>query len=86
MLKNVVNQLKNGMLSGTESHMNQVITLSVLYICIIVVALILQFTLIWSFFELEYFLVKRFVLLLPSAVLLLDDNLERRIRQIQSNM
>lgn len=80
IIKNVVTSLKSGLKTGTESHMNGVIDVSIAYISISFFAVLLQFTIIWTFFEIEYFLVKRFVLLLPSAVLLLDDNLERRIR------
>lgn len=44
-----------------------------------------QYLIVWQFYDHEYNIVKRFVLLLPVNTLLLDDNFERRVRMFYAN-
>ncbi|CAD8075108.1 unnamed protein product [Paramecium sonneborni] len=76
----LVTSLKEALLQATYSHMNQIVGLSVFLLVFQFFLFFLQFFILHKYYSEEYNLVKRYMLLLPSSTLLLDDNFERNIR------
>ncbi|CAK64039.1 unnamed protein product (macronuclear) [Paramecium tetraurelia] len=76
----LVSLLKEALLQATSSHMDQIIGLSVFLLVFQILIFLLQFFILHRYYTHEYQLVRRFMLLLPSSTVLLDDNFERNIR------
>ncbi|CAD8176313.1 unnamed protein product [Paramecium octaurelia] len=76
----LVASLKEALLQATFSQMDQIIALSVFLLVFQFVVFFIQYFVLHKYYTEEYNLVKRYMLLLPSSTLLLDDNFERNIR------
>ncbi|CAD8161279.1 unnamed protein product [Paramecium octaurelia] len=76
----LVSSLKEALLQATNSHMDQIVGLSVFLLVFQLFLFFLQYFIFHKYYSEEYNLVKRYMLLLPSSTLLLDDNFERNIR------
>ncbi|CAD8166698.1 unnamed protein product [Paramecium pentaurelia] len=76
----LVSSLKEALLQATISQMDQIIGLSVFLLVFQFIIFSLQYFILHKYYTEEYNLVKRYMLLLPSSTLLLDDNFERNIR------
>ncbi|CAD8154366.1 unnamed protein product [Paramecium pentaurelia] len=76
----LVSSLKDALLQATNSHMNQIIGLSVFLLVFQILIFLIQFFILHRYYSHEYQLVRRYMLLLPSSTVLLDDNFERNIR------
>ncbi|CAD8065495.1 unnamed protein product [Paramecium primaurelia] len=76
----LVSSLKEALLQATNSHMDQIIGLSIFLLIFQFFLFFLQYFILHKYYTEEYNLVKRYMLLLPSSTLLLDDNFERNIR------
>ncbi|CAD8072198.1 unnamed protein product [Paramecium sonneborni] len=76
----LVNTLKDALLLATNSHMDQIIGLSIFLLLFQLIIFCIQVFILHRYYSHEYQLVKRYMLLLPSSTVLLDDNFERNIR------